>query len=149
MTVSITQDVKPNVEIIFYVKEGNASPYQGRLVITQDDYATLTPDDIEAAQINQYNAWKANLVALQNAPPPDPSIVPVQITALQARRAIAAAGLLDAVTAAINAADDSVKALWYQSEYIERANPVLNAMATQIGMSSEQLDDLFRAGALL
>ncbi len=66
MSVEITQ-AQPNVEIIFYVKEGNDSPYQGRLVYTQDDYSKLMPADIEAAQMVQFAAWKAATLAAQQA----------------------------------------------------------------------------------
>ena len=63
--MEITQDVKEQVEIIFYVKEDTNSPYQGRLLYTADEHAKLSEKDIEAAQTAQFEAWKANNAVLQ------------------------------------------------------------------------------------
>ncbi len=70
MVVEITQQEKSTVSITFYVKEGENSPYQGLLQYDADTYAKLTPEDIEAAQIEQFQTWKARTEMLRNAPPP-------------------------------------------------------------------------------
>jgi hypothetical protein len=57
-SVSTTQ-----VEIIFYVTEGTNSPYQGRLVYTLAESQALTMPQLRAAQIAQYQAWKATQIA--------------------------------------------------------------------------------------
>ena len=73
MTITIQNDPpKTTVERIFYVTEDNNSPYQGRLMFTPEEHATLTDDTLAAMQTDQFNVWKANLIALQNAPPPTP-----------------------------------------------------------------------------
>ena len=64
MSITITQP-SPNVEVIFYCQEGNASPYQGRLLYTTEQYDALTDEQLKADQIAQFAAWKANLAALQ------------------------------------------------------------------------------------
>ena len=54
------------LSIVFYVKEGTASPYQGRLEFTQQEYAKLKPADIAKLQLAQHAAWKAATEAARN-----------------------------------------------------------------------------------
>jgi hypothetical protein len=44
-------------------------------------------------------------------------------------------------------ASDDIKTLWYVVDTIKRNNPEVIALAAQIPLTSDQLDDLFRAGA--
>lgn len=87
----------------------------------------------------------AEELAIANAPPP----VPQTVTPLQARRAINAAGLRAAIEAAIAAADQDAKDAWEYATVIERSNPTIAAMATGLGLTEAQIDDLFRAAALV
>lgn len=48
----------PKVSIVFYVKEGTNSPYQGLLQIPLSEYVKLKPADIEVRKIAQFDAWK-------------------------------------------------------------------------------------------
>ena len=146
----ITNDIKPaQVEIIFYVQEGTNSPYQGRLIYDASVYSSMTADQIAADQTAQFNAWKEATVAAQAANEAAANTIPAQITAPQARAAILAAGLKDAVEAAVAQADQATQDLWYTAANIERANPILIALATVIGLSSDDIDALFVAGAAL
>ena len=74
MAIEITSDAKPQVEIIFYVKEDSNSPYQGRLLYTVDEHAKLSEKDVEAAQVAQFDAWKANNAVLQAQAAIEPSV---------------------------------------------------------------------------
>jgi len=71
------------------------------------------------------------------------------VTAIQARRAILAAGLHDPVEALVEQSDQATQDLWYTAEVIDRQNETVIGLATALGLSSEQLDDLFIAGARL
>ena len=77
------------------------------------------------------------------------AIVPSPVLQSQARAAIYAAGLKAAVEAAVAAADVSTQALWYTAAYIDRDNPLVIALGAQLGLTSAQIDDLFRVAATL
>lgn len=77
------------------------------------------------------------------------AIVPSPVLQSQARAAIYAAGLKAAVEAAVAAADSSTQALWYTAAYIDRDNPLVIALGAQLGLTSAQIDDLFRVAATL
>lgn len=80
---------------------------------------------------------------------PDPNAVPAVVSAAQARLALLNAGLLDAVKAAVEQADEATQ-IWfeYATEW-QRDTAVLNALGDQLGLSSGQIDDLFKAAAAL
>jgi hypothetical protein len=89
--------------------------------------------------------------ARDNPPPPEPepNAVPASVTPLQARRALRQAGLLAAVEAAVAQADDDTQDAWQYALSIERSNPIIAALAAQLDMTDEQIDDLFRLAATL
>ena len=78
--------------------------------------------------------------------------VPEQVTRRQAKAALLLAGLLDSVQPAIDAIPDATqRALaqleWDESLHFERSRPILIALATALGLDSDDLDDLFRTAA--
>lgn len=80
--------------------------------------------------------------------------VPAQVTARQAVQALIYAGLIDAVQAAIDAIPDPVaralaQAEWSRSQVFERDRPLLIQLAGAMGLSSEDLDQLFINAAAL
>ena len=70
------------------------------------------------------------------------------ITPLQAKLQLHAMGLLDEVEAMV-AADRSVQLYWEYALEVQQEHPTLMAMATQLGLTSEQLDDMFIAASRL
>ena len=70
---------------------------------------------------------------------------PAVVSAAQARIALLAANLLTSVTAAVDLADDATK-IWfeYATEW-RRDNPIVEALGSSLGLSSSDIDDLFRA----
>lgn len=80
--------------------------------------------------------------------------VPQQVTMRQARLALLGAGLLDDVDAAIAAIPDPVqrKAAQIEWEYantVERQSAFVQQLAVGLGLSAEQMDDLFVQAAAL
>lgn len=80
--------------------------------------------------------------------------VPKSVTRRQARQALLLAGLLDQVPLKIAAiADDTARGLaqieWADSQVFERDRPLLISLATQLGLTTGQLDDLFVQAAEL
>lgn len=70
-------------------------------------------------------------------------------TARQARLALHAAGLLANVEAAIAAAGGATAIEWEYASTIERASPLVSAIAAQLGLTSAQLDALFEVAVTL
>lgn len=119
------------------------------------NYSTEVPDGTAHGWILLGGEW-------QSPPPPPPAppappvspAIPQSITRAQAKLALLGAGLLDNVQPAIDAITDPTQRAAAQIEWddrltFERTNPTLIALATAMGMSSEQLDALFAAGAQL
>ena len=94
---------------------------------------------IEVAPINNKQTWK--LVEI-------PKEVPQEITPLQSKLQLLEIGLLDEVEALVTA-DRKVQLYWEYASVIERDNEILLMMATSLGMTEEQLDDLFIKGSKL
>jgi hypothetical protein len=83
-------------------------------------------------------------------PKPIPPVpVPEAITPLQARRALRAADLLDAVNAWIATQPAEVLEAWEYCVEVRRDSPLIAAAQVALGLTDEQVDDLFRAGAEL
>ena len=80
---------------------------------------------------------------------PLPAPVPMAVTRGQARMALYNAGLLEQVEEAVAAADMPTK-IWYSdAQTWLRQNPILTALGGQIGLTDDQIDDLFRAAAAI
>jgi hypothetical protein len=79
----------------------------------------------------------------------EPAPVPRSVSAFQARAALSRAGLLDAVEAAIAGMGGEAALAWeYATEFI-RTGALLNSVATGLGLTEAQIDDLFRQAALI
>ena len=68
--------------------------------------------------------------------------VPQTITPLQTKLQLLELGLLDEVDTLV-ATDRKVQLYWEYALTIERNNEILLSMATQLGLTNEQLDDMF------
>jgi hypothetical protein len=77
--------------------------------------------------------------------PPPP--VPQQVTPYQARVALLGAGLLDTVNALMAHEDTppAAKLAWEYATYIERTSPFIQALAPALGLTEQQIDELFIA----
>lgn len=71
----------------------------------------------------------------------------VSVTPRQARLALLAAGLLDQVEAAVNAAGGATKISWEFATTIERNSPLIETLRGSLGLTGEQIDTLFRYAA--
>lgn len=75
--------------------------------------------------------------------------VPASVTPLQIRKALRHAGLKEAVDAMIANVPEEISEEWEYATTIDRHNPTLLAAAQGLGMSEEQVDDLFRLAATM
>ena len=96
---------------------------------------------------NRYEWNGSDFVRLPD--PDDAPPVPESVTPRQARLALLGAGLLDAVNAAVAAAGTQAQIDWDYALEIKRSNPLIASMAAGLGLTSAQIDDLFRTAATL
>ena len=84
-------------------------------------------------------------------PPPNPVQIPQEITMRQARLALLDIGLLANVQTAINTLPepDKTKAQieWEYSNALQRDNPFVTTLGTALGLSSDDIDNLFITAA--
>jgi len=85
------------------------------------------------------------------APPvPAPPPVPVEAQLWQARAVLDQMGLLATVNAAVAASENpALRAVWEYGNVITRDSPGLADLAAALGLTDEQVDNLFRAAAVL
>lgn len=88
---------------------------------------------VEVAPINNVQTWELKEI---------PKVVPQSITPLQAKLQLLKLGLLDEVEALVTG-DRTAQLYWEYASTIERYNEILLLMANSIGLTSEQVDDMF------
>lgn len=106
-------------------------------------------------QVSSLSTEKATLQArvaeleAQIASGVDGNGVPNAITPLQGRLSLKRAGLLEAVESAIVTANGETQIWWEYATIWHRNHSLLNALAASLGLTSEQVDELFVvAGAI-
>lgn len=111
--------------------------------------------DTAVAQVATLTAAKTTLEArveeleAQLASGIDENGVPTAITPLQGRLALKRAGLLESVESAIVQANGETQIWWEYATLWHRTHSLLNALAKSLGLTSQQVDELFIvAGAI-
>jgi hypothetical protein len=111
-------------------------------LVTVSDLA-FAPGALNGATANVGDRWDG----AQWVRPVVKRAVPAEVTMRQARRALFAAGLLSAVDPSIAALPEPQRTAaaidWEFSNAVERTNPTMAALAAALGLSDEQLDNLF------
>lgn len=111
---------------------------------------TASPNDPDGAAIYALaEAGEYGPVASYVAPPPPPPVVPQSVTRFQALAALHLAGHLPAVQAIMADPETPViaKLAWDNALSFERSSPTLASLAQAIGLTSQDLDDLFTMAA--
>lgn len=78
-------------------------------------------------------------------PLPPPIAVPQSVTPYQAQCALLEVGLLDEVEAVVALAPRNVQIAWTRGISVERHSPFIEALASGLGLSDEDIDQLFIA----
>ena len=78
-----------------------------------------------------------------------PPEVPYAVTPRQARLALLNIGKLAEVDAAIQASTEANKITWEYAIEITRDDPLVTFFGSELGFTSDQIDDLFRAASNL
>lgn len=131
------------MNIIKYYRDA-AGNYLGAFVGTEEDFPDVPAGAIEVAAPPAYGKDKwigeewVSVIA-----------VPQSVTPLQATRALFQSSFLDAVEAAVAAADRETQLAWAKATAFERNSPFVLGMQTALGWTDEQLDSLFILAATL
>lgn len=72
---------------------------------------------------------------------------PASVTPYQMRQALAAAGLREAVEAAVGRAPSEVRDAWEYALAVERRSPLISAIGAMLDLTDAQIDALFVAAA--
>lgn len=75
--------------------------------------------------------------------------VPASVTPRQVRLLLLSQNLLSQTEALIAASDDATKITWQYASEFRRDDPLLGALAQQLGLTDEQVDQFFIAAAAL
>ncbi len=113
-----------------------------------DDAVTIVPDDMANRHRRMLAEWEAGGGVIEPYVPP-PAPVPQSMSPLQARRALRAAGLKAAVDAYVATLPEEEQEAWEYATEVRRDNEVIAAGAAALGLSAEQVDDIFRLGPTL
>lgn len=108
-----------------------------------EDYSVIPIGD-EPVEIGA--SWDGNTFT---PPLPLPAPVPEVVTARQARLALLGAGVLANVEGALaqipGVQGEAARIEWEYATDIRRDSPLIGALAPMLSLTSEQVDDLFRA----
>ena len=118
--------------------------------IDDDDFALQDNADGQGVFIARWSYAQAKPTAAQLAQVSDAAPKTyAPLSAWQVRKVLTQFGLREQVEAAIVTADLNTKDAWnYANEY-QRNDPLLNGMATALGMTSAQIDQMFTVGVTL
>ena len=78
-----------------------------------------------------------------------PTIVFAPLSPWQVRQVLNQAGMRAAVEAIVSSGSIELKDAWQFATEFQRNNDLLNQMTAGLGMTDEQVDDMFRLGATL
>jgi hypothetical protein len=137
----------------------STSPIDGGIEITDADYQAAL-DGIAAGKIVSIEGGVFALVdPLPPEPEPEPELLPPDplrpLTARQLRLGLVLHGFnLSSVDAAIDAIEDPTdrevaRIEWEYATTFERSHPLINQVGTALGLTPEQIDDMWVEAAAL
>ena len=109
-----------------------------------DYFEVITNAATGEKTIRPYTAEEIAAIEAANAPK-----VPASITPRQCRIILSQQGLLSTVEAAIAGMDEPTRITWEYALEFRRDDPLLNALAVNLNLTSEQVDQFFIAASQL
>lgn len=127
------------------------SPLEPGVYLLPGGAIDVPPPTVPAGKValRQGSSWVFVLPPESPETPPPVAGVPQSVTRFQALAALHLAGHLPAVQAIMAAPETPVlaKLAWDNALSFERSSPLLNGLAGTLGLTSQDLDDLFTAAA--
>jgi hypothetical protein len=120
-----------------------------KLVVRMLDDPGPQPGQVASTQTVRFDGTQTVVTQTYVAAPVLPPVVPSAVTPVQGRIALRRAGLIDAVKAAVAASSGEAQDWFEYATIWERDNPMLDALGTQLGLKSEQIDGLFIQAAAI
>lgn len=128
--------------------------------MSEQGYIVKTPQGgtrtFKLAELSEAQLFASeNNTEVESYTTPDPEIyVPQEVTPRQMRVALIMSGIstanIEAMISALPEPDQSiVRTTWEYSTAFERENPILNSMASNLGLTQSDVDDLFILAATL
>lgn len=102
------------------------------------------PTDARLATLAEIEAMQNPVITTEQKRTQLAPLSPAQI-----RLALDQLGLLAKVESAVAAGDNTLKIEWEFRQEFKRDNPTLNAMAKSLGITDDELDNIFVIGATL
>ncbi|PWE32788.1 hypothetical protein DDZ14_08560 [Maritimibacter sp. 55A14] len=97
--------------------------------------------------------WDGSAFTAPPAPDPAEALAAERagmiVSKFQAKVALLQAGLLSQVETAIQSADAVTQLAWAEANEFHRDSPAIAALSAAIGLSETEVDDLFRAAAVI
>lgn len=141
----IKYDNAPALEAMWCDENENITKCQAYSADQMDMLAADLGDDAPT-----YQALMDEIAAQYVPPEPQAIPVPQVISRRQAKQALLQAGLLDVADAAIAASGDRAAQIdWADAQEFRRDWATLISMQNALGLTDEQIDDLFRLAATL
>lgn len=116
-------------------------------IIRLTDIACIPADPANTDYAN-YLAWLAEGNTPEPADVPEPSI-PTVVSMRQARLALLQSGLLGVVNQAITAGNEADKIAWEYATEVQRSDTLVQNLASGLGLSEQDLDNLFLLASTL
>lgn len=138
---------------MFYQRKTLPSTNIGNPAPLPDDIANL--DDASLAALTAALGPAADELGYAGqgffpvADPPPAPVIPQIVSRMQAKMALSNAGLLAGVESAVAAGTAATQIYWSDAPEFHRDHPVLLALATELGLSSGQVDALFTAASAI
>jgi hypothetical protein len=130
--------------------KGNFGPFAS-IEVLEDRYR-CDNTDLPFSVVGTGTIVEADTIIWPAPPVPTP-VVPAEITMRQARLALLSAGKLSAVQTAIDSMPEPMKTAagieWEYSNTVLRHNGFVSQLGPMLGLTSEQIDELFILGSTL
>jgi hypothetical protein len=108
-------------------------------------YSPTDPEEVSVA-VRSLLARGEYEIAPYDAPSPP---VPQSVSSMQAKVALSRAGLLQTVEAWVASESGETRLIWNSATVFSRESGLIASAAAALGLTSEQVDDLFRSAAII